>query len=146
MALALLYVSGLAACGADSTPEPPSATTPDEPGAELLPLDTYPWTGATSLAAVHGVLAAERRGQAGCTWLEHNGHRMYLIWPAGFRLRATDLALIDPEGVVFARAGDHVRGPAAWPGTQAAPCRCAGYTGEFWSIAPEKDGRPNRGH
>jgi hypothetical protein len=61
-------------------------------------------------AALLGMLEG---GEAGpdrwCLWLRSaTGHRVPVIWPAGFRARLDPLEVLNPSGQAVARAGEHL--------------------------------------
>lgn len=105
----------LAACGEDVAappPTPPTATPSPEPAApspepsglaDLVPEDL-----AASGERLTGVLGGDGALEGGCTWLEHDGERVEVIYPDGYQATADPLELTGPDGEVLAGGGDEV--------------------------------------
>lgn len=103
-----------------------------------LPLDTHPTGNASNAAAIGGVFAANSgHDGVGCAWIEHDGYRTYIRWPEGFRLRASDLALIRPNGEVAAQVGDRIGGGGGISGVSANGADAlpgCNYHGVVWNL------------
>ncbi len=110
MRLILLLTVVLASCAADeggeATADATSALTPGPTAASPHPSHSL---GASpsdaSGATLRGTLGvADIEG--GCAYLQAaDGTRWEIIYPTGWRARANPLQLVDPDGVVVARAG-----------------------------------------
>ncbi|MDX6217418.1 MAG: hypothetical protein QOG99_3002 [Frankiales bacterium] len=104
----------------------------------VLALDTHP-TGSGSASSVLGGTfgASSGTGGGGCGWLEHDGHKTYIRWPEGYWLRASDLALLGPDGAVIARVGDHLAGGGGISGPSANgedTLSACGFTGVVFNL------------
>lgn len=64
------------------------------------------------LALLAGTLEGGRSatGQY-CVWAVHSGHKVPVVWPAGFRARLHPLEVLNAHGAVFARAGQTFGAP-----------------------------------
>ena len=63
---------------------------------------------ARPLAQSGGRLVGQVVAGAVRTWLEHDGDRVLLVWPGGFRARIAPLEVLDDDGRVVAKGGEHV--------------------------------------
>jgi hypothetical protein len=81
-----------------------------------------------------GVLEAVRQGDTGCAWLSGpDGQPNFVLWPEGFRLRSSDLALVDGTGSVVAHIGERVSGGGGLLGDHV-PLPLCGYEGSVWEM------------
>ena len=63
----------------------------------------------TRLARCHGEMVGAIIDDAVCTWLaQKDGQLVLLMWPRAFRARFDPLELLDEQGNVIAKGGEHV--------------------------------------
>ena len=106
---AIVLALFVASCADGDTLESAGETTPmtQPPAArESLTLASkQPVPASDELSARLGADAVE----GGCAYLETNdGTRYEVVYPRGWRVRLSPLAVIDPNGEVFATAGDEI--------------------------------------
>jgi hypothetical protein len=84
------------------------------------------------MAALTGTLDGNPYEQA-VTWITDGGTRTTVTWPWGFSARFNPrLELLDPTGMVVARAGDVISLAGSWITGGFSACQINGtlYTGE----------------
>jgi len=89
---ALLFLVALGGCATPAT-SPAVATSPSGAGSAMR----------------QGVLAGDPSLEGGCVWLETDGGRLEVAWPAGYRVTTDPIELRDPTGAVVATRGDRLR-------------------------------------
>jgi len=123
--LPFFFVVVLAACAVPSAPGPagsPSASprpsislaSPGPSKAVTLPGGGDVFTGILAADAIEG----------GCAYLQAaDGRRFEIIYPEGWRLQRSPLALIAPDGSVHSRAGDELSVRGSEAGDMASICQ-----------------------
>lgn len=106
---AIVLALFVASCAGGDTLESAGETTPmtESPAArESLTLASkQPVPASDELSGRLGADAVE----GGCAYLEStDGTRYEVVYPRGWRVRLSPLAVIDPDGEVFATAGDEI--------------------------------------
>ena len=118
----LVLVAACSATPGASDPNGATATTPTRPSLSLAspdPTGTVPgegtlFTGILSMDAIEG----------GCAYLQAaGGRKLEVLYPEGWTLQKSPLALIAPDGSVHSRAGDTVSIRGAEAGDMASICQ-----------------------
>jgi hypothetical protein len=123
------------------------STEPVAPDGVFFP--TVPIGDAYPAGEIEGVLEL----QSGCLFVARPEDRWLLLWPEGFTARTAegDIEVLDEEGDLVARAGDHIRlgggetNPLEVGGTAQAEDRATELTGQdipercgdlYWLVSP----------
>lgn len=147
LASALVIVTFLAACGANTSSQGPEGgapvgTTP-ETSSDGVPGVLFPGRppgGVDMMSEIRGGLVLDGRG---CLRVNSGGTDSVVIWPAGFGIEGSgrNVRVLDGEGEIVARVGRAIY----MGGGQASPVGVAGLTrrelrercpGPFWIAAP----------
>ena len=105
--LPLMFAFAIAACSASSGGPTPSSAPPSTPLVARPSVSLKPDSGAIG-ADYSGILSMDEI-EGGCTYLQaDDGRKLQVIYPEGWELRKSPLALIAPDGSVHSKGGDRV--------------------------------------
>lgn len=112
------------------------------PTFELVPRGAERPAGAIApLAQSGGRLLGAVVGEGVCTWLEHDGQLVLMVWPATWRARFGPLELLDDRGDVVARGGELVTVAGGY--LKPGDVRALGYEEAFaaWKVSADTSAR-----
>ena len=105
--LPLMFAFAIVACSASSSGTTPSNAPPSAPLVARPSVSLKPDSGAIG-ADYSGILSMDEI-EGGCTYLQaDDGRKLQVIYPEGWELRKSPLALIAPDGSVHSKGGDRV--------------------------------------